>query len=215
MRRNLSVYLSENMDRLMRRDRFFFNNPVFLQGLGLAPVVVAAYNLHNALVLSLAAAILLTPTRVIAALLCRRCYPRFRGVVYTLTAAVIYIAAWFCCRAVFGVGIQSVGLYLPMLVVEPIIIKRYERAKQERLSTALRKGLLTTAGFLLALLLTAAIRELLGAGTLLGAPVFSGAPLPMTQLTCGGFFVVGLLAALWRGMRNLFKKIVTMEANTK
>ena len=74
---------------------------------------------------------------------------------------------------------------------------------------------MTTAGFLLALLLTAAIRELLGAGTLLGAPVFSGAPLPMTQLTCGGFFVVGLLAALWRGMRNLFKKIVTMEANTK
>ena len=215
MRRNLSVYLSENMDRLMRRDRFFFNNPVFLQGLGLAPVVVAAYDLHNALVLSLAAAILLTPTRVIAALLCRRCYLRFRGAVYTLTAAVVYIAAWFCCRAVFGVGIQSVGLYLPMLVVEPIIIKRYERAKQERLSTALRKGLLTTAGFLLALLLTAAIRELLGAGTLLGAPVFSGAPLPMTQLTCGGFFVVGLLAALWRGMRNLFKKIVTMEANTK
>ena len=215
MRRNLSVYLSENMDRLMRRDRFFFNNPVFLQGLGLAPVVVAAYNLHNALVLSLAAAILLTPTRVVAALLARGCYPRFRGPLYALTASVVYIAAWFCCRAVFGVGIQTVGIYLPLLVVEPIIIKRYERTKLERVSTALRKGLLTTAGFLLALLLVAAVRELLGTGTLLGHPVLGGAPLPMAQLTCGGFFVVGLLAALWRGMRNLFKRIVSMEANTK
>ena len=215
MRRNLSVYLAENMDRLMRRDRFFFNNPVFLQGLGLAPVVVAAYNLHNGLVLALAAAVMLTPTRVIAALACRRCYPRFRGPLYTLTASVVYIAVWFCCRAVFGVGIQTVGIYLPLLVVEPIIIKRYERAKQERLSTALRKGLLTTAGFVLALLVVASLRELLGAGTLLGHPVFDGGPLPMAQLTCGGFFVVGLLAALWRGMRNLFKKIVIMEANTK
>ena len=38
MRRNLSVYLAENMDRLMRRDRFFFNNPVFLQGLGITAI---------------------------------------------------------------------------------------------------------------------------------------------------------------------------------
>lgn len=50
------------MDRLMVRDRFFFNNPVFMQGLGLAPIVVAATNLHNALILGFAVLLLLTPT---------------------------------------------------------------------------------------------------------------------------------------------------------
>ena len=64
-------YLMNNMDRLMQRDRIFLNNPVFMQGLGLAPIVVAATTLHNALVLGLGVLLLLTPTRLLAALVCR------------------------------------------------------------------------------------------------------------------------------------------------
>lgn len=215
MKQERSLYYAENMDRLMVRDRFFFNNPVFMQGLGLAPIVVAATNLHNALILGFAVLLLLTPTRIIAALASRRNPFRFRGITYALTASVLYIGVWFACNRLFGVEIQSVGLYLPLLVVEPIIIKRYERPQRERLSTALRKGLLTTASFLLALFLVAALRELLGAGTLLGHSVGIRPALPMAQLTCGGFILIGILAALWRWMRNLFKRIVSMEANAK
>lgn len=215
MKQERSLYYAENMDRLMHRDRFFFNNPVFMQGLGLAPIVVAATNLNNALVLGVAVLLLLTPTRVLAALLSRGNYLRFRGVTYAVTAAVLYIGVWFAANALFGVGIQAVGLYLPLLVVEPIIIKRYERPQKERVSTALRKGLITTCGFLLALFLVAALRELLGSGALFGHPVAARPPLPMAQLTCGGFILIGILAALWRWMRNLFKRVVSMEANAK
>lgn len=215
MKQENNNYLMNNMDRLMQHDRIFLNNPVFMQGLGLAPIVVAATTLHNALVLGLGVLLLLTPTRLLAALVCRGRWPRFRGVAYALTAAVVYIGVWFAENALFGVGMQTVGLYLPLLVVEPIILKRYERTQPERLGTAVRKGLVTTFGFLLALLLVAALRELLGAGTLLGYTVAGRPLLPMAQLVSGGFILVGVLAAAWRWMRNLIKRIVSMEANLK
>ena len=112
----------------------------------------------------------------------------------------------------FGVGLNAVGLYLPLLVVEPIIIKRYERTRPEALSYALRKGVATTAGFLLALFSAAAQRELLGAGALFGLRLLPVAPLPLAASTAGGFLSVGLLAALWRWGGNLFKKYVNLEA---
>lgn len=64
-----AMYLSENMTRIARRDRVFLNNPVIMQGMGLAPLVVAATTAQNALMLSVAVILLLTPVRVIAALL--------------------------------------------------------------------------------------------------------------------------------------------------
>lgn len=214
MKEDRSLYLAENMDRLMSRDRFFFNNPVFMQGMGLAPIVVAATNLRSALILGLGVALLLTPTRVLAALLARRAPARLRGPLYALCAALVYIGVYAAENALFGAGLTAVGLYLPVLVVEPVIIKRYERTRPERVGVALRKGLITTAGFELALFLTAALREFLGSGALFGRPLLP-APLPAAALTCGGFILVGLLAALWRWMRSLFKQIVNMEANAR
>ena len=56
-----AMYLSENMEQIARRDRIWLNNPVIMQGMGLAPLVVAATNGMNALMLSVAVLLLLTP----------------------------------------------------------------------------------------------------------------------------------------------------------
>ena len=53
--------------RRIKKDRVFLNNPVVMQGLGLAPLVVAAVNLQNAVMLAVAVLLILTPTRVLAA----------------------------------------------------------------------------------------------------------------------------------------------------
>lgn len=136
MKQERSLYYAENMDRLMHRDRFFFNNPVFMQGLGLAPIVVAATNLNNALVLGFAVLLLLTPTRVLAALLSRGNYLRFRGVTYAVTAAVLYIGVWFAANALSASASRPVGLYLPLLVVEPIISSGMTAPERARLHGA-------------------------------------------------------------------------------
>lgn len=206
---------AERLEKTGHRDRVFLNNPVVMQGLGLAPLVVAATNGMNALRLAAAVAMLLTLTRAIAGPICRRLGLRLalRGFVYCLVSSVLYIGAYQLLTLLFGVDLLQLGLYLPLLVVEPLIIKRYERPEQkERLITAVRKGLLTTAGYCIVLLLLGCGRELLAAGTVFGRPVTERILLPMASLPAGGFILLGILCAVWRGAVSAYRHHVNTEA---
>lgn len=204
------VHLNENFAAISRRDRVFLNNPVVMNGVGLAPLVIAATTGRNALMLSVAVLLMITPTRVLSALVCR--WVKFRALVYCLSAAVVYIGAYYCMQAWFSVEVTYLGMYLPLLVVEPIVIRRYEQPAPEKISSALKKGLLNTGGYVLVILLVGMLRELLAQGALFGQPLFDWSILPLSQLAAGGFIVVGVLCALWRGAVNLVKKRVNMEA---
>ena len=209
-----AAYLSENMTRIARRDRIFLNNPVIMQGMGLAPLVVAATTGRNALMLSVAVILMLTPVRVIAALLARTGYYRFRGLIYCLTSATVYIGVYYALQAIFDVDILLLGIYLPLLVVEPLIIKRYERPQKERLVTAFKKGLRTTCGYVLVLMLMGCVREALTTATLFeqAIPRLPADLLPMASLPAGGFLLLGVVCAVWRSAVNRYKKYVNMEA---
>ena len=202
------------MTRIARRDRIFLNNPVIMQGMGLAPLVVAATTARNALMLSVAVILLLTPVRVIAALLARTGYYRFRGLIYCLTSATVYIGVYYALQAIFDVEILQLGIYLPLLVVEPLIIKRYERTQKERLVTALKKGLRTTCGYVLVLILMGCLREVLTTATLFdhAIPRIPADLFPMASLPAGGFLLLGVVCAVWRSAVNRYKKYVNMEA---
>ena len=202
------------MTRIARRDRIFLNNPVIMQGMGLAPLVVATTTARNALMLSVAVILLLTPVRVIAALLARTGYYRFRGLIYCLTSATVYIGVYYALQAIFDVEILQLGIYLPLLVVEPLIIKRYERPQKERLVTALKKGLRTTCGYVLVLMLMGCLREVLTTATLFeqAIPRIPADLFPMAGLPAGGFLLLGVVCAVWRSAVNRYKKYVNMEA---
>ena len=202
------------MTRIARRDRIFLNNPVIMQGMGLAPLVVAATTARNALMLSVAVILLLTPVRLIAALLARTGYYRFRGLIYCLTSATVYIGVYYALQAIFDVEILQLGIYLPLLVVEPLIIKRYERPQKERLVTALKKGLRTTCGYVLVLMLMGCLREVLTTATLFeqAIPRIPADLFPMASLPAGGFLLLGVVCAVWRSAVNRYKKYVNMEA---
>lgn len=211
MKADRAQFFAENMDRFSRRDRVFLNNPVMMQGLGLAPIVIPSYNIQNAFIMAVAVILMLTPTRMLATFIGQRTGHKFRAVIYAVTAGLVYIGTAYIIDVLFGTAARSVGIYLPLLVLEPLIIKRYESPKSERLSTSLRKGIITTAGFILVLFLVAATREILAQGTLGGVLVLRMAVLPMAAMPAGGFIVLGLLAALWRGLVNTFKKRISME----
>lgn len=214
MKHEKAVWLSENMDRVARRDRIFLNNPVVMQGMGLAPLVVAATSGQNALMLSIAVLIMLTPTRVLAALLSRVSVYRFRALTYCLCSSICYIPAYFALRALFQTEMLQLGIFLPVLVVEPLIIKRYERPRRERASTAFKKGMRITAGYILVLMLIGCLREILAQGTCFNVPIprLKFPPLPLAVLPAGGFILVAVLCAIWRGAVNAYKKHVNMEA---
>lgn len=198
---------NHELARKVKRDRILLNNPVVMQGLGLAPLVVAAINVKTATMLAVAVALLLTPTRVIAAFLSRFSYFRFRGLTYTVTSAVVYAGVLWVMEHLFtSADITLLGLYLPLLVADPIILKRYERPQRERIRTAFRKGVITTAGYVLAMYVTAILREFLGTGVLFGFTLTKTPLFPMAQLPSGGFILLALMIALWRGGVNIVKR---------
>ena len=71
MRRATAELIVKDPNKFAHHDRVFLNNPVVMQGMGLAPLVVLATSGQNAVMLAVAVALLLVPSRVLACLLSR------------------------------------------------------------------------------------------------------------------------------------------------
>ena len=154
MKRSIAELITRDPEKFAHHDRVFKNNPVVMQGMGLAPLVVLATTGKNALMLAVAVALLLTPSRMLACLVSRlfplrdeqpapeelekKLLPR--ALVYSGSAAVVYLAAYPILNAVFGTDLLMLGIYLPMLVVEPLLTYRFGRV-QETMRKAVSKGL--------------------------------------------------------------------------
>ena len=196
-----------------------------MQGMGLAPLVVLATSGQNALMLAVAVALLLTPSRMLACLLSRlfplreehpanaelekKLLPR--SILYSGSAAVVYLAAYPILNRLFGVSLLVLGIYLPMLVVEPLLTYRFGRV-QETVHKAVSKGVRITVGYALLLLVVGVVREWLSLGTVFGAPVGRWALLPLAKMPAGGFIVLGVLCAVWRALAQKRKAYLTKEA---
>ena len=224
MKRHAAELLTRDPERFFHHDRVFLNNPVVMQGMGLAPLVVLATSGQNALMLAVAVALLLTPSRMLACLLSRLFPLRAehpanaelekkllpRSILYSGSAAVVYLAAYPILNRLFGVSLLVLGIYLPMLVVEPLLTYRFGRV-QETMKKAVSKGIRITIGYGLLLLLLGCVREWLSAGTVFGH-VLSRPVLPMASMPAGGFIVLGVLCAVWRTLAGKYKNYLTSEA---
>ena len=177
--------------------------------------------------LAAAVALLLVPSRVVACLLSRlgplrdedpsqeelqkKLLPR--ALIYAFSPAVVYLAAYPILNAVFGTGLLSLGIYLPLLTVEPLLTYRFGRV-QETVHKAVSKGIRITVGYALLLVLLGCVREWLSAGTVFGAAVGSRALLPMASMPAGGFIVLGVLCAVWRALAKKRREYLEKEARS-
>ena len=225
MKRKVAEQIVRNPDKYAHHDRVFLNNPVVMQGMGLAPLVVLATSGRNAVMLAVAVLLLLTPSRLLACLLSRlvplkdeqpsaeelekKLLPR--GLIYCGSTAVVYFVMYPVLNTLFGVDLLSLGVYLPLLTVEPLLIYRFGRV-QERPRKAVSKGLRVTFGYALILLLVGCIREWLATGAIFGIAIGRHAVLPMASMPAGGFIVLGVLCAVWRGIASWRKKDLRTEA---
>ena len=227
MRKVTAELIVKDPAKFAHHDRVFLNNPVVMQGMGLAPLVVLATSGQNAVMLAAAVALLLVPSRVLACLLSRlfplnsenpapeelqkKLLPR--ALIYAFSPAVVYLAAYPILNAVFGTSLLTLGIYLPLLVVEPLLTYRFGRV-QETLHKAVSKGLRITVGYALLLMLLGCVREWLSAGTVFGAAVGSRALLPMASMPAGGFIVLGVLCAVWRALAKKRREYLEKEARS-
>mgnify|MGYP004582299201 FL=1 len=224
MKRHVAEMITRDPEKFAHHDRVFKNNPVVMQGMGLAPLVVLATTGRNALMLAVAVALLLTPSRMLACLLSRWCPLRDespapeelekkllpRALLYSGSAAVVYLAAYPILNAVFGTDLLTLGIYLPMLIVEPLLTYRFGRV-QETMHKAVSKGLRITLGYALILLLLGCVREWLAYGSVFGVTL-SRSILPMASMPAGGFIVLGVLCAVWRALARKQREYLKNEA---
>ena len=224
MRKATAELILKDPDRFAHHDRVFLNNPVVMQGMGLAPLVVLATTAHNGVMLAAAVTLLLVPSRVLACLLSRlfplnsenpapeelqkKLLPR--ALVYSLSAAVVYLVAYPILNAVFGTSLLTLGIYLPLLVVEPLLTYRFGRV-QESMHKAVSKGLRITVGYALILFIVGCLREWLALGSVFGVQL-SRSVLPMASMPAGGFIVLGVVCAVWRALARKHKEYLKTEA---
>ena len=193
-----------DLNEKIRRDHIWLSNPVMVRGLGMAPIVGAALDGHHALMLCVASLLLITFTRVLAVAVCHLTKNRFRPVIYSYAAALLYIPVYVLMYQLFGADLSLLGIYLPLLVVEPAIVKRMEFAELEPVSAAFRHGFNNSLGMCAALLIVGCLRELLATGAVFGNQMIHAAPLPLAAQPSGGFVLVGAIAAVWCAIANLY-----------
>ncbi len=201
-----------NWDDTVRRRKVLLSNPVFIKGLALAPLSVAATTLGNSLMLSIAVILILTPTRVITSLITRRMSVPLKTFFYPLTSAVVFGFAYYAMYKVFGTWPLNMGAYLPILVVDPLIVKNFEKTRKESFLYSIINGLRNTAGFVMACILLGTIREFLAYGSIGGLSIISVKLLPMARYSFGGFLIIGVMCALWNMYVNIYHDKLKKEA---
>lgn len=174
-------------------------NPTLRLVLGTCPTLAITTLAVNGIGMGLAATLVLVCSNVVISLLRKVIPDKVRIPAFITIIACFVTVVQFLVKAFAPDVDKALGIYLPLITVNCIILARAEMfaSKNPVLLSAL-DGLGMGIGFTAALLLMGSIRELLGAGTIFGIAVTAGhiAPMLIFILPPGGFFVFGVLIAL-------------------
>ncbi len=183
------------------------DNPVFMQTIGLCPSLATTTSLNNAIGMGLAATVVLICSNIVISLLRKIIPDKVRIACFITIIATFVTLIQMLLNAYIPSLAASLGLFLPLIVVNCIILGRAEAfaSKNGILPSAL-DGVVMGLGFTFALILMGFFRELLGAGTILSGyvngangipvPFFNANPMSMMILPAGGFLMLGFIFAV-------------------
>lgn len=209
------------MKKLFRqlKEGILDNNPTLVQLLGMCPTLATTTSLKNAVGMGLAATAVLICSNLFISLLRKFIPKEVRIAAYIVIISGFVTAVELLMRAYFYSLYQSLGLFIPLIVVNCIILARAEAfASKNPPLPSLVDGVGMGLGFTFALCLIAFVRELLGAGTLFGVAVLPEAYPEMTVfvLPAGAFMTLGVIIAVVQKIRNNAadrERLKTIEAN--
>ncbi len=183
----------------------FGENPVFRLALSLCPAVAVTTTVMNGFILGIAVLCVQVLSSVTVALVRGAIHPRVRIVVYTIILAVWVSVIDMTLSAFTPALYAQVGLYVKLIVAFAIIISRLEVfASKYPLAPSFWDGFGMGLGFLFALVVIGAFRELLGNGSILGFPLTAQKPLLFFALPAGGFFSIAILMAVFNIVEERF-----------
>ena len=174
-------------------------NPVLRLVLGTCPTLAVSTMASNGIGMGLAATFVLLCSNVVISALRKVIPDQVRIPCYITVIAGFVSVVQMLVKAYVPSLDSALGVYLPLIVVNCIILGRAEMfANKNKVLDSAVDGVGMGLGFTLAICAMAVIREVLGSGTFCGLPVpwFSGNPIGIMTMAPGGFFVFGCLIAL-------------------
>ena len=181
------------------------DNPVFMQTIGLCPTLATSTSLSNAIGMGIAATVVLICSNVVISLLRKFIPDKIRIAAFISIIATFVTVIDLLLQAYIPSLASSLGLFLPLIVVNCIILGRAEAyASKNAVLPSAMDGLGMGLGFTFTLVLMGIVRELLGAGTIAAGiigdkgiqiPGLVDNPATMMILPAGGFLVMGFILA--------------------
>lgn len=181
------------------------NNPVLIQLLGMCPTLATTTSVKNAVGMGLAATAVLICSNILISLLRKFIPKQVRIAAYIVIISGFVTAVELLIKAFFYDLYGALGLFIPLIVVNCIILARAEAfaSKNPVLPSAV-DGLSMGLGFTFALVLISTVREILGNGTFLGFKLFGDgfSPAIIFILPSGAFLTLGFIVALVQKLSN-------------
>lgn len=199
------------MSRIEELKRIFLNgifdeNPTFRLALGMCPTLAITYRASNGVGMGLATTFVLVFSNLVISLLRRVIPERIRIPMFIIIIAAFVTIVEMVMHAFLPELYDTLGVFISLIVVNCLIFARAEAFafKNPPLKSAV-DGLGMGLGFTLAITIVAAIRELLGSGTVFGRQLMPPGyePMAFAVSPAGGFVILGLaLAAVNRITRR-------------
>ena len=201
--------------------KVFFNgiipeNPTFRLVLGTCPTLAVTSSALNGLGMGAAATFVLVCSNIAISLLRKFIPDQVRIPAFIVVICTFVTMVQLLMQAYLPSLYESLGIFIPLIVVNCIILARAEAfaSKNSPLLSA-ADGLGMGVGFTLALTLIGAIRELIGSGSIFGFNVLGASyePMLLIVLASGGFLTFGLLLGVFNLIvKKIEKKNAVKEA---
>ena len=183
-------------------------NPTFVQVIGMCPTLAVTSSAINGIGMGLSTALVLACSNIAISLLRKVIPDKIRIPAFIVVIATFVTIVQMVLKAFVPALDQALGLYIPLIVVNCIILARAESfaSKNGPMESAV-DGIGMGLGFTLGLTILGAVRELLGAGSIFGLSIFGASyqPALLFILPPGAFLTLGFLMAL-------FNKVVKKKA---
>ena len=197
-------------------DGLFFQNPVTVQLLGMCSTMAITTTLFNGLGMGVSVLIILTLSNILIAALRKIIPNNIRIACFIVVIAGFVTIVDLMLQAFIPALSKSLGLFIPLIVVNCIILGRAEAfSYKNTIAASTLDGIFQGLGYTIILVIMCVIREFLGAGTF-GGGILNGGdgiqilpeqfPMGMLTLPVGGFLVLACLIAAMQYILNKPKK---------
>ena len=189
------------MNKLFKvfKDGIVENNPIFVQFLGMCATLAVSTSVINGIGMGLSTMVVLVASNIIISLIRNFIPNKVRIAAYIIVIAGCVSAVEMALKAFVPEVSKSLGIFIPLIVVNCIILGRAEAfASKNGVVKSALDGIGMGLGFTLALCILGTIREILGNGTFLGIQLFGEgfAPATIMILPPGAFIVLGCVLAI-------------------